>query len=110
MYAPKSEVLSVYYAIFYSHMIWFSVWSLTTKSKLDVKLIYYKRSQLELLIFLTITLFAGNGLLKLDDVITCPKLKSPFDIKNNALPYDLNDLLKYCHDVNSHRTRTVSKE
>ena len=36
-YAPKSAVLSVYHAIFYSHMIYgSSVWSLTTKSNLDL--------------------------------------------------------------------------
>ena len=35
-YAPKSAVLSVYHAIFYSHMMYgSSVWSLTTKSNLD---------------------------------------------------------------------------
>ena len=35
-HAPKSAVLSVYYALFYSHMVYASsVWSLTSKGNLD---------------------------------------------------------------------------
>ena len=78
-----------------------------------IDLIYYKKSLRELLILLHITvilLFAENGLLKLDHVITCSKLKLAFDFKNNALPENLNNLFKYCHNVHSLRTRTVSKE
>ena len=41
----------------------------------------------------TISLFVDNGLLKLDDIITCTKIKLAFDLKNNALPADLCDLL-----------------
>ena len=51
-----------------------------------------------------------NGLLKLDDIITCNKIKLAFDFKNNALPVDLNELFKYCHDVHSYPTRTAFKE
>ena len=58
----------------------------------------------------TISLFVDNGLLKLDDIITCTKIKLAFDFKNNALPADLCDLFKYCHDVHSHTTHTASKE
>ena len=44
-YAPKSAVLSVYHAIFYSHMIYgSSVRSLTTKSNLDLINILQKKS------------------------------------------------------------------
>ena len=57
----------------------------------------------------TISLFVDNGLLKLDDIITC-KIKLAFDFKNNALPVDLNELFKYCHDVHSYPTRTAFKE
>ena len=58
----------------------------------------------------TISLFVDNGLLKLDDIITCNKIKLAFDFKNNAFPVDLNELFKYCHDVHSYPTRTVFKE
>ena len=114
-YAPKSAVLSVYHAIFYSHMIYgSSVWSLTTKSNLDLINILQKKS-MRIINFApynshTISLFVDNGLLKLDDIITCNKIKLAFDFKNNALPVDLNELFKYCHDVHSYPTRTAFKE
>ena len=56
----------------------------------------------------SIILFAENGLLKLDDVITCSKLKLAFDFKNNEVAENLNALFKYCHDVHSHRTCTLT--
>ena len=44
-YVPKSAVQSVYHAIFYSHMIYgSSVWSLMTKSNLDLINILQKKS------------------------------------------------------------------
>ena len=58
----------------------------------------------------TISLFVNNGLLKLDDIIACTKIKLAYDFKNNALPADLCDLFKYYHGVYSLITRTASKE
>ena len=55
----------------------------------------------------TMTLFADNGMLKFEDIITCTKLA--FKFKKNILPIDLSDLFKYCH-VHSYTTHTVSKE
>ena len=113
-YAPKSAVLSVYHAIFYSHMIYgSSVWSLTTKSNLDLINILQKKS-MRIINFApynshTISLFVDNSLLKLDDIITCNKIKLAFDFKNNALPVD-HELFKYCHDVHSYPTHTAFKE
>ena len=92
-YAPKSVVLSVYHVIFYSHMIYVygcSVWSLTTKINLDLVSILQKKC-MRLINFApynspTMILFADNGMLKFEDIITCTELKLAFEFKKNILP------------------------
>ena len=43
-------------------------------------------------------------------MISSNKIKLAFDLKNNALSVDLNELFKYCHDVHSYPTCTAFKE
>ena len=93
-HAPKSAVLSVYYALFYSHMVYAcSVWSLTSTGNLDRITILQKKC-IRFMIFSqynthTPPLFVKDKLLTFLDIIISNKLKLAFDFKLNALPEDL---------------------
>ena len=93
-HAPKSAVLSVYYALFYSHMVYAcSVWSLTSKGNLDRITILQKKC-VRLMNFSqynshTPPLFIKDKLITFPDIITSNKLKLAFDFKSNTLPEDL---------------------
>ena len=114
-YAPKSSILSVYYAIFYSHIVYgCPVWSLTSKGNIDTINILQKKC-VRLMNFApynshTITLFADNEILKLEDIITANKLKLGFDFKTNSLPEDLLNMFQFSCDVHKHKTRSVAND
>ena len=113
--APKSAVLSVYYALFYSHMTYASlVWSLTSKGNLDQITILQKKC-IRLINFTqynshTTTLFATDKLLKFEDIITTNKLKLVQDFKLKALPDDLCNLFRLNSTVHSYCTRSVTNK
>ena len=96
-YAPKSADLSVYYALFYSHMTYASrVWTHTSKGNLGQISILQKKC-IRLINFTqynshTSTLFAMDNLLKFEDIITANKLKLALDFKLKALPDELCNL------------------
>ena len=114
-YTPKSAVLSVYYALFYSHMTYASlIWSLTSKGNLDQISILQKRC-IRLIHFLqynshTSMLFAKDDLLKFDDIITSNKLKVALNYKLKALPDDLCNLFQLNSTVHSYCTRSVTNK
>ena len=114
-HAPKSAVLSVYYALFYSHMVYAcSVWSLTSKGNLDRITILQKKC-VRLMIFSqynshTPPLFIKDKLITFLDIITSNKLKLAFDSKSNTLPEDLCILFHLNSTLHSYTTRSVTKE
>ena len=113
-YAPKSAVLSVYYALFYSHMTYASlVWTLTSKGNLGQISILQKKC-IRLINFTqhnshTSTLFAMDNLLKFENIITSNKLKLALDFKLKALPHELCNLFRLNSTVHSYCTRSVTK-
>ena len=56
----------------------------------------------------TISLFAENHILKLEDSITANKLKLALDFKTNNIPSDLMNMFTYSSDVHSHNTRNAA--
>ena len=113
-FAPKQTLISVYYSIFYSHLLYgCPVWSLTKKENLDSITILQKKC-IRIINFApfnshTNNIFFDNKLLKFDDIIKVEQLKVVFDFKNKNLPIDLLDLFKLNSDINSHITRNASK-
>ena len=109
-YAPTETILSVYYAIFYSHLSYgCSVWSLTTNYNLD-KINILQNKCIRIINFApfnshTIKLFANNKLLKLEDIITSTLLKLVFEFKNITLPLELMSLFQHAKDIHNYGTR-----
>ena len=103
-------VLSVYYAIFYSHLSYgCSVWSLTTKFNLD-KINILQKKCIRIINFApfnshTLKLFANNKLIKLENIITSTSLKLVFDFKINILPLELMSLFQQAREIRNHGTR-----
>ena len=114
-YAPKSAVLSVYYAQFYSHMTYASlVWTLTSKGNLGQISILQKKC-IRLINFTqknshTSTLFAMDNLLKFEVIITSNKLKLALDFKLKALPDELCNLFRLNSTVHFYCTHSITKE
>ena len=113
-FAPKQTLVSVYYSIFYTHLLYgCPVWSLTKKENLDTIAILQKKC-MRIIHFApfnshTNHMYFDNKLLKFDDIICVEQLKLVFDFKNKKLPIELLDLFKLNSDIISHITRNVSK-
>ena len=113
-FVTKQTLISVYYSLFYSHLLYgCPVWSLTKKENLDSITILQKTCMriINVAPFNSHTnnMFLANKLLQIDDIIEVEQLKLVFDFKNKNLPIDLLDLFKLNSDINSHMTRIVSK-
>jgi len=114
-FAPKHILNSVYYAIFYSHVLYgCPTWSLTSASNLQIVKILQKKC-LRIINFApfnshTNDLFYNNKLLKLDDIIINQKLKVVFDFKNKTLPNELLNLFEYNNNIHEHDTRNATRE
>ena len=114
-FAPKDTLISVYYSIFYSHVIYACpTWSLTSIENLNIIKVLQKKC-LRIINFApfnshTNDLFINNKLLKLDDIIKTEKLKVVFDFINNNLPDELMNLFLFNSDINLHSTRNVIKK
>ena len=106
-YAPQSALISVYYAIFYSHLNYgCSVWSLTTNYNLDTINVLQKKC-IRSIKFApynshTTPLFAETKLLKFEDMIIATKLKFAFDFKTGDLPDDLKGMFQFSNGVHSY--------
>ena len=114
-FLPTKILTSVYYAIFYSHIICgCSIWSLTTKINIEIITVLQKKC-IRIINFApfnshTNELFIKNQLLKLEDIIKIEQLKLIFDFKNKKLPKDLQTLFQLNSEIHSHTTRNVRKE
>ena len=113
-YIPKWTITSVYYSIFYSHLIYAChVWSLTTQKNLDI-INMLQTECLRIIKFAaynshTNTLFYSDKILKFEDIIKLEKMKIIFEYKINCLPLDLTNLFHENKDINSQVTCNVSK-
>ena len=114
-HAPQSTLISVYYAIFYSHLNYgCSVWSLTTSYNLDTINVLQKKC-IRSINFApcnshTTPLFAETKLLKFEDITTATKLKFAFDFKTGNLPDDLKGMFQFGNDVHSYMARCSVKK
>ena len=95
--APFHVCLQVYYAIFYSFLIYgCNVWGLTTKENIE-KIEVLQKKCVRILTFSpfnshTHDIFKDLGVLKVRDVIEMHQLKLVFDFFNCGLPSDLMTL------------------
>ena len=112
--APIKTCLQVYYAIFYSHLIYgSSIWGLTYEKNLEsIRLI--QKKCIRLLTFSefrcpTNKLFCDLQLLKVDDIIKIQQLKLIFEFKNNMLPSELNKLFKLTNQNHNYETSSSFK-
>ena len=114
-FAPKLILNSVYYGIFYSHIVYgCPTWSLTTAKNLQIINILQKKC-LRIINFSpfnshTNDLFYSNKLLKLDDIIKNENLKVVFDFKNDKLPSDLLKMFHYSTSIHDHETRNANHD
>ena len=114
-FLPTKILISVYYSIFYSHIIYgCSVWAMTTKINLDIITVLQKQCIriINSADFNSHTneLFDKNQLLKLDDIIKAEQLKLVFNFKDNKLPKDLQNLFQLNSEIHSHITRNAKNE
>ena len=111
-YTSKDTLISVYYSLFYSHILYgCPVWSLTTINNLNCISVLQKKC-IRILNFSpfnshTNQLFSDNKILKLDDIIKVQIMKLLFDFKNNNLPDDLMKLFILNSEINQYQTRNV---
>ena len=114
-FTTKETLLSVYYAIFYSHMTYgCPVWSLNTTKNIDSITILQKKC-LRILNFAPINshtnyLFFSDKVIKFTDVIKMEQLKLVFQFNHNMLPTDLFNLFVLNSVVSSQHTRNVCNE
>ena len=114
-YTSKETLISVYYSLFYSHLLYgCPVWSLTTLYNRNYISILQKKC-IRIINFLPINshtnkLFFDNKLLKFEDIIKVEVMKLVCDFKNNNLPDDLIHLFTLNSEINKYQTRNVCNE
>ena len=95
--APIETCLQVYYAIFYSHLIYgCNIWGLSTEENLN-KIEVLQKKCIRIMTFSdfnshTNPLFIDLKLLKVRDIIKTQQLKLVYNFYNNSLPTDLKNL------------------
>ena len=113
-YVPKKTMVSVYYALFYSHMTYGSlVWSLTTQNDLD-NIFMLQKKCIRIINFAafnkhTNSLFSADKIIKFPDIITLNQLMFVQQFNSKTLPYELQNLLKHTTNIHNHFTRISSK-
>ena len=101
--APREVCLNVYYALFYSHLIYgINVWGLTTEENLK-KIETLQNKCVRILTFSDFDahanpLYLSLKILKLYDIITLSHIKLAFEFTLNSLPFDLQSLFKLSKD------------
>ena len=109
-YIPKKSLLTVYYAIFHSKLLYGSlVWSQSTSANIN-KIVILQKKCLRIMNFAdfnshTNDLFKDCQIPKVNDVICNELLKFAFDFMNNRLPIDLCQILKL--NINRYNTRNM---
>ena len=104
--APFSTCLQVYYAIFYSYLIYgCNVWGLTTKENLD-KIEILQKKCVRILNFApfnspTNRFFIDMKLLKVRDIINVHQLKLAYDYFTNNLPWELTNLFSLSSEMHT---------
>ena len=112
--APIRTCLQVYYAIFYSHLIYgCNIWGLTTEENLN-KIEVLQKKCLRIMTFSdfnshTNPLFIDLKLLKVRDIIKSQQLKLVYEFYKNLLPTDLQSLFVFDSDVHDYQTNRFSK-
>ena len=112
-FVPKKTLISVYYSIFYSHMLYgCPIWSLTSLNNLNSITVLQKRC-IRIMNFAPFNshsndLFAENNILKFNDIIQIEQLKLVYDFKNKNLPDELLTLFNLNSDIHSHFTRNAA--
>ena len=112
--APIQTCLQLYYAIFYSHLIYgCNIWGLSTNENLD-KIEVLQKKCIRLMTFSdfnshTNNLFIDLKLLKVRDVIKFQQLRLVYDFYNNVLPIDLQDLFVFTSDIHTYQLTSFHK-
>ena len=108
--APRGVCLQVYYAVFYSHLIYgCNLWGFTSEENIK-KIEVLQRKCLRILTFSDFQshsnpLFIQLGLIKVRDIIKSQQLKLVFDFFTNMLPTDINGLFVSDGAVHDHNNR-----
>ena len=108
--APLETCLQVYYAIFYSHLIFgCNIWGLTSEENLN-KIEVLQKKYLRIITFSdfnshTNPLFMNLKLLKVKDLIKLHQLKLVFEFYEQVIPTDLQNLFTFSRDM--HTTNLV---
>ena len=109
-YVPKEVCLQVYYAIFYSHLIYgCNIWGLTSEENLK-KIETLQNKCLRILTFSDFRchanpLYVNLNVLKVREIIKLQQLQLLYEFLQNSLPNDLKKLFKLKEDVHTHKTR-----
>ena len=104
--APSETCLQVYYAIFFSHLIYgCNLWGLTTQENLN-KIEVLQKKCVRILTFshfnsCTNHLFTNLKLLKVNDKIKFHQLELVYDFLENDLPSDLMNLFHPSGEVHA---------
>ena len=102
--APRAVCINVYYALFYSHLIYgVNVWGLTTEDNLN-KIEVLQNKCLRILTFSDFDahanpLYHSLKILKLRDIITLSHVKLAYEFTLNCLPLDLQNLFTFSRDI-----------
>ena len=111
--APIKTCLQVYYAIFYSHLIYgCNIWGLTTDTNINTIEVLQKKC-IRIMTFSdfnshTNPLFIDLKLLKIRDIIKSQQLKVAYEFYKNLLPTDLNNLFEFDSDIHNYPTHSAS--
>lgn len=114
-YAPLHVCVSVYYSIFYSHILYGCiVWSFTSKSNLD-SIFKLQKKMIRIITFSdyfahTNPLFVQLNLLKTDDIFKAELLKFMYDLSSERLPAVFNDFFNKNKNLHSYETRGRSND
>ena len=112
--APIQTCLQLYYAIFYSHLIYgCNIWGLSTNENLN-KIEVLQKKCLRLMTFSdfnshTNNLFIDLKLLKVCDVIKFQQLRLVYDFYNKVLPNDLQNLFVFTSDIHTYQLTSIHK-
>jgi hypothetical protein len=104
--ASIDTCLQVYYAIFYSHLIYgCNIWGFTTEENIN-KIEVLQKKCLRIMTFSDFNshsnpLFIDLKLLKVRDIIKSQQLKLVYEFYNNVLPTDLQNLFSSSSDIHS---------
>ena len=108
--APRDVCLQVYYALFYSHLIYgCNLWGFTSEENIK-KIEVLQRKCLRIITFSDFQchsnpLFIQLGLIKVRDIIRSQQLKLAFDYFSGTLPIDINVLFTSNSTIHEHDNR-----